>query len=130
MIYARAVTQSNVANSTKPMKRLTTIAPTLMIILLSAPLVASAALTNPLGTTDVRVVIGNIIQALLGVTGALALLMFVWGGFQWLISGGSADRVKKGKDTLIWATIGLVVIILAYTLVSAVVTGLTTGSIS
>ena len=74
-------------------------------------------------------VIGNIIQALLGITGALALLMFVWGGFQWLISGGSPERVKKGKDTLIWATLGIVIIITAYTLVYAIVSGLSTGSL-
>lgn len=112
------------------MKRFTSILATLSVALLSTPLVVSAALTNPLGTTDVRVIIGNIIQALLGITGSLALLMFVWGGFQWLISGGSPEKVKKGKDTLTWAAIGLVVIIMAYVMVSTVVSAITAGSVS
>ena len=90
-------------------------------------IVWSAELTNPLGTTDVRIVIGRLIQALLGVTGAIALLMFVWGGFQWLISGGTPEKVKKGKETLIWAIIGLAVILGAYMLISTLVIAFNSG---
>ena len=101
-----------------------------VIVGASLPMIATAAtLTNPLGTTDPRRVVANLITALLGITGALALLMFVWGGVQWLTSGGAPDKVKKGKDTLIWATIGLAVIIMAYALVKAVVTALESGTV-
>jgi hypothetical protein len=93
------------------------------------PSVAFAALENPLGETDIRLIIGRIISALLGISGALALLMFVWGGMQWLTSGGNTDRIKKGKDTLVWAVIGLVVIFTSYAIVRAVITALSTGTI-
>jgi hypothetical protein len=97
---------------------------------LSLPLATSAAaLTNPLGTTDPRLVIANVIKAILGITGSLALLMFVWGGIQWLISGGSPDKIKKGKDTLIWAVIGLAVIISAYAIINTLVSALELGEI-
>lgn len=100
-------------------------------LLLGAPLLLHAAsLTNPLATTEVSTVIGRLIQALLGITGAIALLMFIWGGFQWLISGGSPEKVKKGKETLIWAVIGLAVIVGAYMLVSAVVSALESGTLA
>lgn len=104
----------------------------LLIALLSiAPMAAQAqSLTNPLGTVDIPTIVGRLISAILGITGALALLMFVWGGVQWLTSGGAPDKVKKGKDTLIWATVGLAVIIMAYALVSAIVGALTVGSVS
>jgi hypothetical protein len=102
----------------------------LVLFLLVLPKLAAAEeLSNPLGQTDIRLIIGNIISALLGIAGAVSLLMFVWGGFQWLISGGTPDRIKKGKDTLIWATIGLVVIFTSYAIVRALITALTTGSI-
>ena len=108
--------------------------------ILFSPLLAKAAapvtpqregLINPLGAdvTSIPVFIGNIIKAALGLSGSIALLMFVWGGMQWLISGGSAERVKKGKDTIIWAVLGLVVIFTAYTLVSVVVKALAGDSI-
>lgn len=96
-----------------------------------APTIALAAtLDDPLGSGgNINLVIGRLVQALLGVVGALALLMFVWGGFQWLTSMGSPDKVKKGKDTLIWAAIGIAIIMMAYTLVRAVVTALQSGTI-
>jgi hypothetical protein len=96
----------------------------LAAFLLAAPAVAAAApttLVNPLGTNDIRIVIGTIIKGLLGISSVVALMMFVWGGMLWVTSGGNGERVKKGKDTLIWATIGLVVLFAAYALVNAVI---------
>lgn len=84
-------------------------------------------LVNPLGTTDIRIVIGNVIKGLLGLAGIAALLMFVYGGILWVTSGGKPEQVKKGKDTLIWAVIGIVVLFSAYALVSAVI-GVLTGA--
>ncbi len=92
------------------------------------PLVASAALENPLGTTDLHELIGRLIRTLLGLSGAAALLMFVWGGFLWLTSRGEPGQVTKGKDTLKWATLGLVVIFSAYILVNAVIDALSKGT--
>ncbi|MBT5808628.1 hypothetical protein HOI18_05140 [Candidatus Uhrbacteria bacterium] len=100
--------------------------------IISTPLIgrAAASLTDPLQGADIVVVISRIIKAILGIVGAIALLMFVWGGLQWVLSAGSPDKIKKGKDTLVWAVIGLTVIIAAYALVIAVVTALEAGQIS
>ncbi|MFH1404786.1 MAG: pilin [Patescibacteria group bacterium] len=87
-------------------------------------------LCNPLQTDDVRVVVGRVIQAIIGLSGVLAFAMFIWGGFMWLISAGNPERVKQGKDTLIWALIGLVVIFTAYTLVTQLIEALATGVVS
>jgi len=79
------------------------------------PFIASAtALTNPLGTTDIRVLAGNIIKAILGLSGVAAFLMFIWGGAQWIISGGKKETIEKGKQTVVWAALGLVFIFVAY----------------
>lgn len=103
----------------------------LISLFLSSPHVSLAAeLTNPLYTTDIRNVIGRIIQAILGVTGAVALLMFVYGGFLWLISGGENEKVKKGKATITWAVLGLAVIIGAYMLVSTIISALEKGVVA
>ncbi len=102
----------------------------LSLSLLMVPAISFAkALINPLGTTNINSVIGTVIKAILGISGSAALLMFVWGGFLWLTSAGNTDRIKKGKDTLVWAVIGLAVIFSAYTLVNAVVNALSKGSV-
>mgnify|MGYP001603495137 CR=1 FL=1 len=104
---------------------------TITVITFSTALPTLAAeLTNPLYTTELSTIIGRLIQAILGITGAIALLMFILGGFQWLISGGSPEKVKKGRETLTWAVIGLAVIIGAYMLVSTVVTALESGTVA
>ena len=101
------------------------------LVLLAAPMTAFAqtVLEDPLSSGgDLRIVIGRVIRAALGLSGAIALCMFVYGGFQWLTSGGSPEKVKSGKSTLTWAVIGLVVIFTAYTLVATLITALTQGT--
>lgn len=79
-------------------------------------------LKNPLGAgvESVPQVVNNVLRAALGIVGAVALLMFVYGGFLWLTSGGSTDRVKRGKDVMVWAAIGLAIVFASATLVSFV----------
>jgi hypothetical protein len=81
---------------------------------------ASVPLKNPLGTStdSVQKVTGGIINSILGIIGSIALLMFIYGGFTWLTSGGSAENVKKGKEIIVWAVIGLAIVFLSYGLVT------------
>ncbi len=51
------------------------------------------------------------------IVGALALLFFIYGGFTLILSRGSTDQVKKGKDILVAAIIGLIIVFGAYMLV-------------
>lgn len=78
-----------------------------------------AELYNPLGQ-DVTLftLIGRLIRAVIGIVGALALLMFVYGGILWITSSGSETRVKQAKGILINSTIGLLIIFFSYTIIS------------
>lgn len=86
-------------------------------------------LDNPLKDKDDKDItpqqlIGKVINAALGVVGSLALIMFIYGGFTWMLAAGNAEAVTKGKNILIWATIGLIVIFSAYALVKFVISGI------
>ena len=82
------------------------------------------AITNPLtGIDSPQTLIGRVINSILGVVGSLALVMFVYGGLIWMTSSGSSEQVKKGKDILIWAIIGLAISDSAYGLVRFVIQG-------
>ena len=80
------------------------------------------SLDNPLGSNDLspQQIYGRIIYAFMGVTGTVALLMFVIGGFQWMTAAGSPEKIKKGRDTLMWAVLGLVVIFSSYAILKAI----------
>jgi hypothetical protein len=77
-------------------------------------------LEDPLGNKTPQTLIGQVINAALGVVGSLALAMFIFGGFTWMLSAGNSQAVEKGKNILIWATIGLIVIFTSYALVNFV----------
>ena len=70
------------------------------------------------------IVFGNIIRALTGIMGSAALLVFVYGGVMWLISGGNAERVKAGTQAMIWAVIGIIVVFSSYAIISLVLKAL------
>jgi hypothetical protein len=55
-----------------------------------------------------------------GITGSLALLMFVYGGFMFLISSGSTETVNKAKQIIIGAVAGIVIIFTSYMIVGFV----------
>jgi len=90
----------------------------------------AVCIDNPLGSSvsTPQALIGKVINGILGVTGSIALLVFIWGGFIWMTAAGASDKVQHGKDTLVWATIGLVVIFSAYAMVRFVFTDILGGA--
>ena len=63
-------------------------------------------------------------QIMLGISGSLSLLFFVYGGIMLLISGGSSERVTKGKQIIIGATLGLVIVFTSWMIITFVITAL------
>jgi len=103
---------------------LTTVTLLLIFSLLTQPALAqdaSPSLPNPLQTQEgqnvnVITILLRIIQIALAVVDIFALFMFILGGFEFLVSAGNPTLVKKAKDTLIWATLGIIVITLSYSI--------------
>lgn len=81
-------------------------------------------LENPINATSVPQLVNSIVRSILGMVGALALFMFVYGGMLWMTSAGNTNRIEKGKETLTWATIGLVIIFASYAILSFIFTAL------
>lgn len=80
----------------------------------------SVTLQNPLGSDDPATIMGTVIKGILGLTGVLALIAFIAGGVIMMTSGGNAEKVKKGKDILVWAVIGLFIIFTSYSILKYV----------
>ncbi len=81
--------------------------------------------SNPGGTTDFMVLIGNTIKNVLGVVGALTLAVFVYGGYLWLTSAGNEDKVKEGSMAMLYAVVGIFIIFASYGILSLIFTQLT-----
>lgn len=52
-------------------------------------------------------VVDSIINPLIGLLFALALLYFVWGASQFVLNAGNEDGRKKGKEAMMYGLIGL-----------------------
>jgi hypothetical protein len=92
------------------------------------PLTAAAiAFPDPFAGRSVQVIIGDAIRVVLGISGSIALLMFLYGGFTWMTAGGAPEKIETAKNTLTWAGLGLAVIFGSYVLVNFVIRGLQQG---
>lgn len=70
---------------------------------------------------DVVQLIVGIIELLLMLAGAIAVLFVIIGGFWYMTSAGNAEQAEKGKTAVINAIIGIVVIILSYVIINVIV---------
>lgn len=62
--------------------------------------------------------IGTIINVLLFIVGAIAVIMLIWGGIRYATSAGNAASVTSAKNTIVYAVVGLVIASLAYAIVN------------
>jgi len=59
----------------------------------------------------------TIITWVLGFVGILAVLFLIIGGILYIVSAGNQDRVKQAKQTITYAIIGIIVVVLSYWIV-------------
>jgi len=57
------------------------------------------------------------IQWVLGFLGLIGVVFIIYGGFTWMTAAGNEERVKKAKDIIKVAVIGLMVILLSWAFV-------------
>ena len=72
----------------------------------------------------INVVIGRVINVLIGFLGIVLLCLFLYAGFLWMTAGGDEENVKKAKQLILNAVIGYFIIGGAYALTSFVLDNL------
>jgi hypothetical protein len=60
----------------------------------------------------------NIINIVLGFLGLIAVIIIIYAGFIWMMSGGEAEKIDKAKKMLKNGLIGLVIILLSWGIVT------------
>jgi hypothetical protein len=79
-------------------------------------------------TNGVSDLVKRIINILSVIVGVVAVIMIIIGGFRYITSGGSSEKVTAAKNTLLYAIIGLVIVALAQVIVRFVLTKTTTAT--
>ena len=64
--------------------------------------------------TDVRYRVVKLINWALTLLGIVVVILIIFAGFKWMTAAGNEDAVKKAKTILTNAVIGLIIIVLAW----------------
>ena len=63
----------------------------------------------------------RITNTVLYAVGIISVIMLIYGGLRYVISGGDSKKVTDAKNTIMYAIIGLIISILAYAIVNFVI---------
>lgn len=77
-------------------------------------------LLNPLTTSTFTGLFAGIIEWVLGIVSLLTVGMIVYGGIQYIISGGEEKGKIAAKETIKNAIIGLIIVVLSYAFLTAI----------
>lgn len=71
-------------------------------------------------TTDIRDQIRSFINIALGFLGVAGAIIVLYGGVLWMTARGNDEQVTKAKSTIVSGVVGIIIILLAWTIVSYV----------
>jgi energy-converting hydrogenase Eha subunit B len=93
---------------------------------LASPVAAMAQIDPPCDglscnpDANAEKIITTVITWILGIAALIAVLMLIIGGILYVTAAGNTDRAKQARQTILYAVIGLIVIVLAYFIVAFV----------
>ena len=79
---------------------------------------------NQLKDLKITDLIGRVIKTAMGIIGGIFLLLMIYGGVIWMtgsttVGGGATKKdITKAKGIIVWATLGLLVILSSYAIVN------------
>lgn len=73
--------------------------------------------TGPGGINTISDLVNRVVQFLIPLAAVILLLVFIWGGYDFMMSQGSPEKVKSAQAKLTTGIIGLILLLLAYAIV-------------
>lgn len=74
-------------------------------------------INNPLSVSDIPGLMSKILRILFGMLGSVAIIVMILGGFKLAVSSSNPSERTKAKEMLLWATVGMVVSLMAFSIV-------------
>lgn len=81
----------------------------------------TAGLETSAEKASLPAIVGNIIYGALSLTGIVFVILMIYGGYVWMQARGNQEDVKKAKDIITSAIIGIVLIGLAFAITNFVI---------
>ena len=74
----------------------------------------TAASESGIPQGDVATYLGRFAGAALALSGSIFLFLIIWGGITMMTSAGNTEKATKGKNIIVWAIIGALILGGAY----------------
>jgi type IV secretory pathway VirB2 component (pilin) len=97
----------------------------------ASPTTGGGTFGNPIGVNSIEAVLGNIMTYLQGIAGTIAVIFIIIGGVMYMLSGGSQEATERAKKTVIFAIVGLAIVLAAplfYQEIKGILSGSSPGS--
>lgn len=72
-------------------------------------------------STNLKDIIANVINIVLGFLGIIAVIIIIYAGFKWMTAGGNEETVTEARRMILQAVVGLVIIFMAWIISSFVI---------
>jgi len=80
-------------------------------------------ITAPAGfATDVGSLINNTLRFVMVIAALLVFMYLIWGGIEWITSGGDKTKTESARNKITAAVIGLIVVAASYAILQLVLT--------
>ena len=66
------------------------------------------------------IIVGRVMGVVVSFTGAVFLILVIYGGVQWMTAGGNEEQVTEARKRVVQAVIGLGIVVGAYVIVRSV----------
>jgi cytochrome bd-type quinol oxidase subunit 2 len=76
---------------------------------------------SSVGESGFQSLLDKVVNIFSAIVGIIAVIMIIVGGLRYITSGGDSSRVGAAKTTIIYALVGLVVVVLAQLIVHFVI---------
>lgn len=77
-------------------------------------------LKPPVAQNEFMDVFQTVLNGILGISALVAVLMICYAGFRMIFSAGNDEQLTSAKTILKWATLGLVIIVLSFSILNGI----------
>lgn len=76
-------------------------------------------------SVEASVIVTNVVSTVFSVLGLICVVIIIIAGFRYVTSQGDSGSVSKAKNTILYAVVGLVIAIFAFTITRFIAGGIT-----
>jgi len=80
------------------------------------------------GEGSIRTLILKIVNFFLGFLGLIAVIMIIYGGITYVTSAGNEEKAGEAKKIIMYAIIGIIIVLISFALVNTVIGGVASGA--